>query len=694
MKHAITTVLAATVLFTGSLLWAVAPEQQTVDIPVTRIVLFSSGVGYFEHLGEVADDATVKLMFKTEQINDVLKSMVVMDLSESGAVTSINYASREPLARALRSFAVDLMGDPKLSDLLKQLRGARVILSAPDRITGTILGIETRTRTVNAPGGTTIIKESVLNLVTLKGLQSIPLRTVQNIQLIDPNLRSEIDKALKLIIASSDKQRKGVEVNFRGKGKREVRIGYVTETPVWKVSYRLELSGEKPYLQGWAIVENTSDQDWSGVGLSLISGRPISFIQDLYTPLYLPRPVVKPQMYASLRPREYEEGLESEKRAKGITAKDMKKLRARGGPVTRELKEDVRASRSEAKAYIGVSAGERLGGAMDLARSVQSVAAAGKVGELFQFDIKDVVDLSRRRSAMLPIIAQPIAAEKVSIYNTSVQKKHPLNGAWITNDTGLKMLGGPITVFDQKTYAGDATIGNLAENDKRLISYAIDLNMTVDPSQKSQSHLTAAKIVKGVMTLTYLHRYTQTYQIKNKSDEDRTLIIEHPRHHGRKLLEPKTYEEKTPSLYRFKVLVKKDSTQDFNVAEEQVRYQTVRIIDQNTKLLLSYAKNAKISEAARAALAKVAEMKQQLAAAERKEKDWRKQKKVIETGQDRLRKNIATVGRDSTLGKRYLKKLSGQEDQIEMLEGRIKDIRAYGAPIRKQLADFINNMNF
>ena len=692
MKHAITTVLAATVLFTGSLLWAVAPEQQTVDIPVTRIVLFSSGVGYFEHLGEVADDATVKLMFKTEQINDVLKSMVVMDLSESGAVTSINYASREPLARALRSFAVDLTGNPKLSDLLKQLRGARVILSAPDRITGTILGIETRTRTVNAPGGTTIIKESVLNLVTLKGLQSIPLRTVQNIQLIDPNLRSEIDKALKLIIASSDKQRKGVEVNFRGKGKRKVRIGYVTETPVWKVSYRLELSGEKPYLQGWAIVENTSDQDWSGVGLSLISGRPISFIQDLYTPLYLPRPVVKPQMYASLRPREYEEGFDLEKRGIGITKEDS--MRVVRGRVSTKSEDAAPARPPESKRFVGYSDLYK-GGAVALAgRGVQSVAAAGKVGELFQFDIKDAVDLSRRRSAMLPIIAQPIAAEKVSIYNTSVQKKHPLNGAWITNDTGLKMLGGPITVFDQKTYAGDATIGNLAENDKRLISYAIDLNMTVDPSQKSQSHLTAAKIVKGVMTLTYLHRYTQIYQIKNKSDEDRTLIIEHPRHHGRELLEPKTYEEKTPSLYRFKVLVKKDSTQDFNVAEEQVRYQIVRIIDQNTKLLLSYAKNAKISEAARAALAKVAEMKQQLAAAERKEKDWRKQKKVIETGQDRLRKNIATVGRDSTLGKRYLNKLSGQEDQIEMLEGWIKDIRAYGAPIRKQLADFINNMNF
>src|SRR5262249_52750323 len=85
-----------------------------------------------------------------------------------------------------------------------------------------------------------------------------------------------------------------------------VQVGYVVENPIWKTSYRLVLGKNgKPFLQGWAIVENTSDDDWSGVRMALISGRPISFQMDLYQPLYVPRPVVEPELFASLRPPTY-----------------------------------------------------------------------------------------------------------------------------------------------------------------------------------------------------------------------------------------------------------------------------------------------------------------------------------------------------------------------------------------------------
>ena len=65
-------------------------------------------------------------------------------------------------------------------------------------------------------------------------------------------------------------------MHFAGEGKRKVQVGYVVEAPIWKTSYRLVLSDtEAPFLQGWALVENTTDEDWQGVRLSLISGRPI-----------------------------------------------------------------------------------------------------------------------------------------------------------------------------------------------------------------------------------------------------------------------------------------------------------------------------------------------------------------------------------------------------------------------------------
>ncbi|MBI5725995.1 MAG: hypothetical protein HZA50_18695, partial [Planctomycetes bacterium] len=135
MKHRIAVAWA---LAAGFMILAASPrgllaqekqaDKQTTDIPVTRVVLFSSGVGYFEHSGSIDGNATARLMFKADQINDVLKSMVVM--SEGSSVTGVNYASQDPILRALRSFGVDMSGSPSLADLLQQLRGAEVIVMA------------------------------------------------------------------------------------------------------------------------------------------------------------------------------------------------------------------------------------------------------------------------------------------------------------------------------------------------------------------------------------------------------------------------------------------------------------------------------------------------------------------------------------------------------------------------------------
>ncbi|HUU59681.1 MAG TPA: hypothetical protein VMZ50_09060 [Phycisphaerae bacterium] len=669
-------------------------QKAETEIPITKVVLFSSGVGYFEHVGLVEGDATTTLMFKTEQINDVLKSMVLMDLDD-GTVSSVNYASRDPILRALKSFGVDISGDPALGDLLKQLRGAQVDVMCPEKVSGKILGIEKVQRKVSADGTTTILTEVVLNLVTPGGIKTVPMSTIQSLRFADAKLQAELDKALALLIDSRDKDRKPVEVHFRGKGKRRIRIGYIAETPVWKTSYRLDLSGEKPILQGWAIVENTSDVDWSKVNLSLVSGRPISFIQDLYTPLYMPRPVVVPELYASLRPQRYEEGIGADGRA--APAMDQAKRLAE----QRQYARKPMARAADRAAAPGVAAGRyRLGYAADaakghvsLAQGVRSLASAEKVGELFHFPIKEPVDLPRRRSAMLPVVNTAVHAEKVSIYNAAVMPKHPLNGAHLVNDTGMKLMGGPVTVFDGGMYAGDAQIDNLAEADKRLLSYAIDLNVTVDPSAKSSARITSAKIVNGALQLQRLNVYEQTYTIHNKADQERAVVVEHPFHAGRKLVEPDKYMDKTASLYRFRVPVPKESTKAFLVKEEHVRSETIAILTQSAGSLLWYTRSGEIPQKVKDALTKAIALKNDLSEMQAKLQSLEGQKRAIETGQDRLRRNIATVGRDSSLGKRYLTKLSEEEDQIEKLETDIKVLRAKIDDKQKELASYLRSLN-
>ncbi|MCD4699087.1 MAG: DUF4139 domain-containing protein, partial [Phycisphaerae bacterium] len=252
-----------------------AAEETTM--PVTKVTAFSSGVAYFEHNGEVVGDTEVLLKFKVAQINDVLKSLVAMDLSDGkGSVTGVSYASRDPISRALKSFGIDISGDPTLGQLLRQIRGATVVISAPSKITGKILGVETKTKQI-LPSNT-LIRQEILNLRTPGGIKSIPLDSISDLALADEKLNSELNKALALLVESRDSNRKPVKINFTGDGKRPVRIGYINEAPVWKTSYRLVLGGQKKdkaFMQGWAIVENTSDFDWEKVNLTLVSGRPI-----------------------------------------------------------------------------------------------------------------------------------------------------------------------------------------------------------------------------------------------------------------------------------------------------------------------------------------------------------------------------------------------------------------------------------
>src|SRR5438477_905241 len=179
-------------------------------------------------------------------------------------------------------------------------------------ISGTILGLEKRPKATEKGQ----IEIWQLNLISGATVRSIPLEDVTRLDLEDPTLQEELTKALTALAESRGQDKKPVTINFQGEGERLVRVGYVVETPVWKTSYRLLFGQQnaKPMLQGWAIVENQTDNDWNDVELSLVSGRPISFIQELYQPLYIPRPVVQPELFASLRPQTYEAGLDFAKK--------------------------------------------------------------------------------------------------------------------------------------------------------------------------------------------------------------------------------------------------------------------------------------------------------------------------------------------------------------------------------------------
>ena len=686
MKRLVTAVLFLG-LIAGPTLARADEDIKEVEVPINRVVLFNSGVGYFEHSGTVSGDGVAQLSFKAGQINDVLKSMVLMDFG-GGTVRSVNYSPREPLARALKSFSIDLSGDPSLEKLLKQIRGVQVELFAPESIKGTVIGVQTRRREIIHDGKTTIINQPILNLLVDGAITPIPIENIDRIELVDEALAAELEKALALLGESIDTEKRPVEIYFDGKGERKVAIGYVVQTPVWKSSYRLVLGQDEPRLQGWAIVENTTDADWENVQLELISGRPISFIQDLYTPLYLDRPVVKPAQFASLRPQMYGEGIE---------AKDEEQRLGRR--VSRARKSGPAGAPMMNRDYSVVSSMEMAAGQAfepmkrQLAKGVAAVAAAGEVGELFRYAIKEPVNLARRRSAMLPIINSPIQAEAVSIYNQQVLATHPLSGSWVTNNTDMLLLSGPVTVFDGGTYTGDAQIDNMPAGDRRLISYAVDLKVTVDPSESSSSQIFKGQINRGVLKISHRRIWRKKYVIKNKDDAEKRLIVEHPRHASRKLLAPEKPAETTPKLYRFDVKVDAGKTRDFTVESEQIYYESIGILAGNFDALVRYAKTGKISEKVREALAPALQMRRKIGELKDKLTELKKEMAQITVDQERIRKNLQySVTRGSPLGKRYLAKLSAQEDRVDQIAVAESEARDEIARLTQKLSDYLASL--
>lgn len=589
-------------------------------LPLKQVVLFNSGVGYFQREGEVDGNAQVRLSFPVSEINDLLKSLVLQD--SKGQVGAVTYDSSDPIDKILRSFALDLTNNPTFGQILNQARGEKIEVTRAEKkdgpstkVTGIIVGMEIQRRPV---GKDQVVEVEILNLNSLtNGMQAIPMEQVVSVKFQNAVLESEFNRALNVLAASHDTQKKTVSVGFNGDGKRMVRVGYVVERPIWKTSYRMRIDNKgKVSLQGWALVENTSDDDWNDVRMVLVSGKPISFKMNLYDPIYIPRPFVEPEMFASLRPPVY---------AGSMTPAEMQKFADMGIPldpagrpvpmapglgtnalqggfggkekslnafqqqnlnqIARDMQERAQNANKLSYEELQKRRGEQLAKADDAKKvggkiagfnfkeGIQSVASASEIGDYFQYEIDQKITLPRQKSAMLPILDQTIEGEKVSIYNEATHAKYPLLGLKIKNTSGKPLTQGPITVYeDGGTFGGDTRILDVQPGEDRLLSYALDQSTEIKTDVKSApSPDMIFRIGSDQLSARYYVRQTKTYTIKNRSTHDRTMVIEHPIKPDWKLFTPKKPVEQTRDLYRFMVSAPAGKTTTYEVIEDMPR---------------------------------------------------------------------------------------------------------------------------
>lgn len=289
-------------------------KSPTALLPIRRVILYSNGVAYVERRGVVSNHAEISLSFKQSQVDDVLKSMVVLDLGK-GRIGAVSYNSSAPVSSRLSEipFAISAATDGNngggLAGVLSQLQGARVVVATANRsVTGAILTVEAKQSQIDADKPP-VTSHRIVIASDNGEVSGFDLAELRSVQLVDEGSRRDLSEFAHAAAAARRRDAKTIVVTSDGVGAREMVVSYTIAAPIWKTTYRVVLDDKgKPFFQGWAIVDNISDEDWNAIQLSLVSGTPVSFIQQIQNPVYRYRPIIPLQPDVNMKPQTYEPG--------------------------------------------------------------------------------------------------------------------------------------------------------------------------------------------------------------------------------------------------------------------------------------------------------------------------------------------------------------------------------------------------
>jgi len=664
------------------------------DLPVKQVVLYKHGVGFFERAGTLGPGESARLDFNASDMNDVLKSLTLTD-SGGAKISGLRYDSMDPLSHKLAEFPFQIEGGQSLAAMFDQLKGARVELKlGNDTVAGMIV-------TGRVVAGTD--KQSEREFLTLMldsgEMRTVDLSAASGIRFPDVKLQTQFKDYLGALSAARSKDKRSVYIDSSDAKERQVVASYMIPAAVWKSSYRL-IFGDKgqPTLEGWAIVDNTTGEDWTKVQLSLVSGRPISFVSQLYAPKYVNRPGAELADDAAARPVVHEGTFTID----GANVIDQKaggsggymakaKMAPAASPVPRAL------NGRDAAQMINIDGTETGDFLRTVAPStIVASASAGELGELFEYRIAQPVTIRKDESAMLPFLQQAIDSRKLLIYSDH-SSQHPTNAAELTNSTGKTLDGGPITVYDGGAYGGEALMETLKAGDKRLISYAVDLGTRITEAFNSKTAVVREiHANRGMMTVKSSMEETRTYTIHNVDRKAKTLILEHPLRQGYTLLNQKP-SEKTAEAYRFEIALAADKSQEFAVNEERVFDNVYQVTNVTPDFLGAYIQNRNLSDAGRRQLQRIADEKSQIAENDRALDDNRNQVRDLTSDEDRIRQNINSLNNVSSqqqLVQSYAKQLDAHEQKLAALRDSQAELNKNRTALQSELNKLIDGLTF
>ncbi|WP_437643440.1 DUF4139 domain-containing protein [Sorangium sp. So ce362] len=639
------------------------PGAAADALSLRRVVLSTGGVGYFEYEARVRGDAELALEVRLDQVDDVLKSIVVYD--EHGAAGNITLPGREPLRDLFRELPFDEGALESEAALLNALRGAEVRTRGSE---GTIVGriVAVTAAQVALPGGGSENRHR-LALMSEGALRQVVLEETGGVELVEERLRQQVGAALLGLASRRQRNRRELVVRTAGEGERVVRVAYVIEVPLWKTSYRLTVP-EDPQttaaaLSGWAIVENQSGGDWDSVDFTLVSGNPVTFRQALYEIYYVSRPEVPVDVAERVLPR-LDEG------AAALAARAARLARFHAGaaaeapPATAEKGEPEREE------------------------------AATQV--VFHFPAP--LTIASGQTALLPIVEREVPAERVGLYQREASARSPLASVRLRNDGDTSLPPGAMTVYERSargvvTYVGDARLAPLPPGESRLVSFAVDRKVRIDREERAEEAFSRARIQGGMLEIVRTARKVTVYTIVGAAREPRVVLIEHPRLAGWELAEPKKGVEVTRDRYRIRREVAAGETARLTVALEQPISHTIALTSLSSEQIGVYLSSRELSEALRAVFARIAELRATIEGRQRALSALESELAALRGEQERVRENLKVVPAGSALHERYLRTLGEQEDRIAAVSAELPGAREAVAGAERALADYVRDLS-
>ena len=644
-----------------------------------RVVLSNAGVGYFEYEAPVEGDATLTLDVPLDQVDDLLKSLVVYDAE--GTLGEITLPGRAPLTQGFVDLPFDRAALASATDLLNALQGSEIRITGPRRLSGRLLHVDQEV--VQGAGG---VAESNwrVSLMTDAGLQQVALRDVEALKFADPELQRQIETALSRIAAYRATGRRQLTIRTRGTAARTARLGYVVAMPVWKPTYRLSVPADPEAktarLQGWAVLENFSGRPWREVELTLVSGNPVTFRQALYESYHVTRPTVPVEAGARVLPPPDPGTVPAAAPADSGTRDEARLARQRG---LLSMPESAAMAKTVPPAPPPPPARIEEGRVSDEATQVA-------------FTAPYKVTVAAGQSLMLPLLDRELPARHIDLYQPEVNSRHPLAAVELTNGTGAALPPGVLTLYRQdgdrgSAYLGDARLAALPAGDKRLLSYALDGKVTIDRGTAEGRPIVKASIAEGILRIGRVVRWTTTYRIKSAGPG--RLLVEQARRGGAALVSPDPQTaELTPQAYRIPVDLPADGGRVLTVVEETPVEETIRLLDIGDDRLGVLVTSAELDPKMRQALAELSSRRREVAR-QRAERDrLAAQRARLVEDEQRVRANLAAVGGDPAMRKRQLDRLSEADAAIDALTATIDRASAELAAAERNLAEYVNGL--